>query len=46
MKDAMLNENYVIDTSGGTIKPEQGFYIAPSFTTVVDRQGINFRYKP
>lgn len=38
--------NYVINTSGGAIKPEQGFYIDRSFTTVMSTGGLNFQYKP
>ncbi len=37
---------YVLDCTGGAFKPEQLFYIDPSFTTVMSKGGINFKNLP
>lgn len=37
---------WVLTTTGGTYKPENLFYIDPSFTTVISKGGINFKNLP
>ena len=37
---------YVLDCTGGAYKPEQLFYIDPSFTTVMSKGGISFKNLP
>ncbi len=38
--------NYVLSSTNGAIKPEQGFYIDQSFTTVANDLGYAFQYLP
>lgn len=40
------NGKWVLSTSGGTIKPEEAFFIDPKFTTVVQTKGIDFKTLP
>lgn len=40
------NKIYVLTTTGSAIKPEQGFYIDRSFTTVNNTQGLIFQNLP
>ncbi len=40
------NGNYVLKTTGNNIKPEQGFYVDTSFTTVLNNGGLTFQNKP
>ena len=38
--------NWVIDTVGGAIKPEEAFFIDTKFTNVIKTQGIKFKELP
>ena len=37
---------YVLTTTGGSIKPEQAFFIDPNFTSILDKKGLKFKELP
>lgn len=37
---------WVLTTTGGTLKPEDAFFIDPTFTTVKDNKGLKFKKLP
>ena len=40
------NGKWVLTTTGGTLKPEDAFFIDPAFTTVKDAKGLKFKTLP